>query len=496
MPIDTSIALGVRPPQFQTIDPMTIYSAMENQRINALREQMIQQDMAKNAMIMQNTMEDRRAAAAKAARDLREQQEMLRVLQGGRIPARDVVMGPGTIQASTPAGYDFEGVKNKMLERGSLSGYEALSKAQEQEANRLKAQRAAETESATGAKVRAETKGLDLKNLTDEFNSTKTLISSAGSPDAVLSVFDAKADLIRGIGGDPEKSKRDFLAMLDNPQYGETPSQRFQNAVLHVSSGIANMQKQISDLATAKAGRTEVITGADGNTYLLDKSTGDVRMAGAPAASAPAAGAPVAGAPVAGAPAAGAPALFRAAPTTDAQIKQAARKQALPAAIEEGERTIKYLEEMIGSDNLGVDRPASQKIPEHPGFQSAVGATAPWNWGARYFSGSDTADFEARHGQIEGGAFLKAYETLKGTGQITEKEGEKATAAISRMKLSQSEKEYTAAAREFADIIQSAIKRAKNELGSGTSATTAPSAAPAASSTNIPAGWSHEVMGQ
>ena len=107
----------------------------------------------------------------------------------------------------------------------------------------------------------------------------------------------------------------------------------------------------------------------------------------------------------------------------------------------------------------------------HPGLASAVGAGG---WGtagipgvAKFIPGTDAADFSARLDEIKGGAFMEAFNTLKGGGQITEKEGEKATAAITRMSTSQSEKEFRAAAKEFQDVIREGIKKSEAKLGKG-----------------------------
>ena len=462
MALDTSIALGVKNPQFQTIDPMTIYQAMEGQRLNALRERALEQEMQRNALIMQNTMEDRRAAAAKAALERRQQEELLRTFRGGYQPAKNPVMGPGTIQGATPAGFDYEGVKNKLIGAGNVGAFKTVSELQEQEANRLKAQRAAENESATGAKTQAETEGFNLKNIDTQLARISSTIDQALTLDDVYAQYRAAPDALAARGQTPDtaiKAFNDRVAQLT--QGGLQPDQAFAQAKMEAAKGAMAVQKQLSELATAQAGRTDVITGADGNAYLLDKSTGAVRMAGAPAA----------GAPAAGAPAASAPTPFRAAPTTEAQIKLAAQREALPAAIETAELTLKQLEGMVGSKNLGTEG----NVPEHPGFQDAVGATyKPF---ARLIPGTNAANFVARFDQIEGGAFLKAYETLKGTGQITEKEGEKATSAISRMKLSQSEAEFNRAAQEFYGVVKNALERAKTKMGNQASGgATAPAA--------------------
>jgi hypothetical protein len=75
--------------------------------------------------------------------------------------------------------------------------------------------------------------------------------------------------------------------------------------------------------------------------------------------------------------------------------------------------------------------------------------------------GTDAANFQARFDQIKGGAFLQAFETLKGGGSITNIEGEKGTAALNRMSLAQSEKEFVQASREFQDIVRTGVERAK-----------------------------------
>jgi hypothetical protein len=66
-----------------------------------------------------------------------------------------------------------------------------------------------------------------------------------------------------------------------------------------------------------------------------------------------------------------------------------------------------------------------------------------------------------RFDQIKSSAFLEAFENLKGGGSITEKEGEKGTAAINRMAIAQSEKEFVAAARDFQDVIRKGAERAR-----------------------------------
>jgi hypothetical protein len=107
----------------------------------------------------------------------------------------------------------------------------------------------------------------------------------------------------------------------------------------------------------------------------------------------------------------------------------------------------------------------------HPGLAPAVGAGGFGTLGipgiAQYIPGTDAADFKARLDEILGGAFMKAYEDLKGGGQITEIEGKKATSAITRMSTSQSEKEFIKAAKEFRDVVKEGIKRSEARLANG-----------------------------
>lgn len=126
----------------------------------------------------------------------------------------------------------------------------------------------------------------------------------------------------------------------------------------------------------------------------------------------------------------------------------------LPVVEQNADYAIKLIDELI----------------EHPGMKSSVGVknpfsgAAPMVLGLKPVEGTKSADFMARLEQIKGKQFLEAFENLKGGGQITEVEGEKATQAISRMGTAQSENEFIAAAREFQDIVKRGRKRARNKV--------------------------------
>ena len=166
---------------------------------------------------------------------------------------------------------------------------------------------------------------------------------------------------------------------------------------------------------------------------------------------------------------------------------KATAEQALPGAIETANEGIRLIDEMVGKQEI---KDASGKVIQkatkpHPGFSSYVGFS--FLPGQRFVEGSDAASYEVRQKQIEGKAFLEAFNALKGGGSITEKEGEKATAAIMRMNKASNEKEYISAARELQGIMRRGVERAQAKAGQ-TSPVVTPSAAPASSPSKLPAG--------
>ena len=151
---------------------------------------------------------------------------------------------------------------------------------------------------------------------------------------------------------------------------------------------------------------------------------------------------------------------------------EVAAAQALPGVLANAEQALDIIDQMVGKQPT---KDTKGKVIEagtapHPGFKDAVGAT--WKPGFRFVPGTDAANFQAFQDQIEGAAFLEAFNTLRGAGAITEKEGAKATAARLRMKMSQSEDEYIKAAREYQDVIRQGVENARRKVPSGTIAPT------------------------
>jgi hypothetical protein len=168
---------------------------------------------------------------------------------------------------------------------------------------------------------------------------------------------------------------------------------------------------------------------------------------------------------------------------------KAVAEQALPGALQTAEESIRLIDEMIGKQEI---RDKSGKVIQagtkpHPGFKGYVGSgfsiskdgvTVPFQ---RFVEGSDVASYEVRQKQIEGKAFLEAFQALKGGGSITEKEGEKGTQAIMRMNKASTEAEYKAAARELQGILRTGMDRARAKAGQTSPVVPSAAAAPAGS---------------
>lgn len=90
----------------------------------------------------------------------------------------------------------------------------------------------------------------------------------------------------------------------------------------------------------------------------------------------------------------------------------------------------------------------------HPGLQTSVG-TVQGNmptWALSQYEPA-VADFRSRLEQLKGGAFLQAYETLKGGGAIANAEGQKAEQAKARMQMAVTENDFLTALQDYKDAV-------------------------------------------
>lgn len=106
------------------------------------------------------------------------------------------------------------------------------------------------------------------------------------------------------------------------------------------------------------------------------------------------------------------------------------------------------------------------QIRAHPGLKHAVGLG--WLNPLKFAPGTEAHNFMVLADQAQGKVFAQAYETLKGGGQITEIESQKAEQAIARMETSQSVPEYMAALEDFEDAVRAGydilLKQAAGEF--------------------------------
>ena len=97
-----------------------------------------------------------------------------------------------------------------------------------------------------------------------------------------------------------------------------------------------------------------------------------------------------------------------------------------------------------------------RKVREHPGRENSTGLSGTL---IPTIPGSDKQDFHTLIEQLEGAAFLKAYDGLKGGGTITEIEGKKAEAAIARLNLRQSDEGFLQALDDLEEVLTAAMGR-------------------------------------
>ena len=146
-----------------------------------------------------------------------------------------------------------------------------------------------------------------------------------------------------------------------------------------------------------------------------------------------------------------------------------------PGAIQKADSAITLLDSML----------------THPGLGKAVG----WASVAPTFPESDAADYETKFKQLGGQNFLQAFDSLKGGGQITEVEGQKATEAIAALSMKQSVAAHREALQYLRGLAAAAKQRAQaghninNPYRGGGQVAPAAPAAPAAPSGS---GWKIE----
>lgn len=145
----------------------------------------------------------------------------------------------------------------------------------------------------------------------------------------------------------------------------------------------------------------------------------------------------------------------------EAQAGGAALKKAMQNQIDGLSKLTEAQQSANYMNGLLTQLAKSEGLPGMIGFPDSVSGAIYKVFGTP-FMGTVEADFEARLSQIGGMQFLQAFQSLKGGGQITEAEGNKATEAMSRLqKTGQSEASYRKAIKDLRDVTQRAIIKAR-----------------------------------
>jgi hypothetical protein len=79
--------------------------------------------------------------------------------------------------------------------------------------------------------------------------------------------------------------------------------------------------------------------------------------------------------------------------------------------------------------------------------------------------GTKRADAQAYLEQVKGKTFLEAFNSLKGAGQITEVEGQKATQAIARLDKAQSWESAQSALKDLQQVVNAGLSRSRQKAG-------------------------------
>ena len=161
---------------------------------------------------------------------------------------------------------------------------------------------------------------------------------------------------------------------------------------------------------------------------------------------------------------------------TPAALEAQEKRSLLEANSDTARNMLETIESVVGRPE-GNGLTAIEANPALPGILGFIEGLLPAKTQAQ-------ADLMAKYNQITGRAFLEAFKTLKGGGQITETEGLKATQALARLERTQSPEAFKESLYEFADIVRKGLARAQKELATipeiapapATSATSATSA--------------------
>lgn len=116
----------------------------------------------------------------------------------------------------------------------------------------------------------------------------------------------------------------------------------------------------------------------------------------------------------------------------------------LPGMLVTANNTVAQIDSVLNDPNLGSVTGIEGWMPK--------GAVAA-------MTGGKSTALETKINMLRGQAFLSAFEMLRGGGQITEVEGQKATEAVARLDTAQNDADYKAALKDFRDAVQTGVNK-------------------------------------
>lgn len=125
------------------------------------------------------------------------------------------------------------------------------------------------------------------------------------------------------------------------------------------------------------------------------------------------------------------------------------------------------------------------EVRNHPGIDAGTGLSSMGN----IIPGTSGYDFQNRVNQLLSGGFLTAIEQLRGTGALSNAEGQTATRAISRMDTATSKEEFLAALADYERVVKEGRDRASKRIPAPVDGT-----APASGAGTVIDGYTIEAM--
>ncbi len=144
-----------------------------------------------------------------------------------------------------------------------------------------------------------------------------------------------------------------------------------------------------------------------------------------------------------------------------------------PRVLEKNTDEAKYRDTLAkmraeAAGNLPTAEMASQRaldtieaLRSHPGREWGLGAAGILPG----IAGTDQKAFVNLVDQAKGQAFLEAFNSLRGGGQITEAEGRKATDALARLDRAQRPEDFDAALKDYEDVIKKGLDASRQRAG-------------------------------